>query len=157
MPFASELMNPEPLTVSPELPAHDLAELLLEHRLDGVCVTEQGQLLGVVTLMDLVRLEASVARQPYVTLLDRLVPGGKRRKESTLSRVTGETVGELMSVPAKVAQYDDSLEEIAARMVDEHITVVPVVREQRLVGVIHKSDIIRVALVESSRARSSEE
>lgn len=156
MPFASELMNPDPVLVAPDLPALDLAELLLQHRLDGACVSEHGKLLGVVTLMDLVRREASVAVQPYVTLLDRLVPGGRKRKEVTLSRVTGESVRELMSSPPKVVQYDNSLEDVAALMVDEHLTVVPVMREERLIGVIHKADIIRAAIVESAQARKRE-
>lgn len=155
MPYASELMNPEPTVVSPDMSARDLAVLLLEQRLDGVCVVVDGELRGVVTTMDLVRREAHMASQPYVTLLDRMVPGGRRRKESALNRAVGGTVGELMSSPPKVARYDDSLEEIAALMVEDHITVVPVTHDSRLVGVIYKADIIRATLVESVESRAS--
>lgn len=155
MRFASELMNPEPPTVSPELPVPELARFLLDQRIDGVCVVAGTELVGVVTTMDLVRREASVAIEPYVTLLDRLVPGGRKRKEDTISRVTGGTVGQIMTPHPKVVQYDASLEEIAALMVDDHISVVPVLRSGRLVGVILKPDVVRAALVLSDAAEAA--
>jgi len=146
MPFASELMDREPLTVQVELPVPDLARLLLSERLDGVCVVKDGRCVGVVTTMDLIFQEKRVQIPTYVGLLNNLLPVGMRRKEQAMEKVTGATVGEIMSSFPKVVAYDATLEEIATLMVDSHISIVPVVRDDRLVGVISKPDVVRAAL-----------
>jgi CBS domain-containing protein len=58
---AADLMDPNPPTVPPTLPVGDVARLLLERRLSGVpVVAPSGELLGVVTQVDLVARHAHV-------------------------------------------------------------------------------------------------
>ena len=145
MPFASELMNRKPLVVSPDLPVPSLARLLLGDRVDGACVVEDARCVGVVTTMDVIFQEKRVQVPTYVNLLSHLLPVGQRRVQD-LEKVTGATVREIMTADPKVVAYDASLEEIATLMVDRHITIVPVVQDGVLVGVISKPDMVRAAL-----------
>ncbi len=145
MSFAIELMNREPITVSPDLSVRRLARLLLDQNLDGVCVVEEGKLVGVVTTMDVIFQERKVALPSYVRLLNRLIPLEKSRQAS-LDKAVGGTVREIMSAEPIGVGFDSSIDEIAALMVDLHITIVPVLNEGSLVGVIYKRDVLRAAL-----------
>ena len=145
MSFAIELMNREPITVSPDLSVRRLSRLLLDQSLDGVCVVEDGKLVGVVTAMDVIFQERRIAQPAYVRLLNRLIPLAQGRHAS-LEKVVGVKVREIMSTEPIGVDFDSSIDEIAALMVDQHITVVPVLNDGALVGVIYKRDVLRAAL-----------
>lgn len=51
-----EIMSRDPVTVTPDMQIIDVARLLLEHRIGGVPVVEDGRIIGVVTESDLFRL-----------------------------------------------------------------------------------------------------
>ena len=146
MSHAIDLMDRQPLVVSPDLPLPKLAQLLLQARVDGVCVVEDGRLVGVVTSMDLIFQEKRVAFPRYVNLLRRLVGAGPSRKEAELEKATGTVVRDIMTRDAVGVTYDAPLEDIARLMVDEHISIVPVPQDGRLVGIISKQDVLRAAL-----------
>jgi CBS domain-containing protein len=48
-------MTPNPMTVSPEFFTLDAARLLLEHKIGGLPVVDNGKLVGIVTTSDLLR------------------------------------------------------------------------------------------------------
>jgi CBS domain-containing protein len=51
-----EIMTRDPVTVTPDMPIIDVARLLLDNRIGGVPVVEDGQVVGVITESDLFRL-----------------------------------------------------------------------------------------------------
>lgn len=145
MPFAIEIMNREPLRVSPNLPVPDLARMLLREGLDGVCVVDRGRLVGVVTTMDVVFQEKPAHLPTLMAVVDRLLPGGTKAA-SDLEKITGSTVADIMTRDPLTVAQDTSLSEIAGLMVDRHVTVVPVVEGDTLLGVIYKADVLRAAI-----------
>jgi CBS domain-containing protein len=56
---ASDMMTPNPITVSPDAPVEKAAHLIAEHRHNRLPVVEGGRLVGVVTRLDV--LEALTA------------------------------------------------------------------------------------------------
>jgi nucleotide-binding universal stress UspA family protein/CBS domain-containing protein len=52
---AKYAMTENPVTVSPTTPLHDAARMLLEQKIDGLPVLEDGQLVGVITNSDIMR------------------------------------------------------------------------------------------------------
>jgi CBS domain-containing protein len=51
-----DIMTRAVVTVGPDTPVEQVAQLLLEHRIGGVVVAEAGQVLGVISESDLFRL-----------------------------------------------------------------------------------------------------
>ncbi len=145
MSFAIELMNRQPRTIGPEASVRQAARLLLDLGLDGLCVVEDGRLIGVVTIMDVIFQERRVELPSYVRLLNRLVPL-QRDRQAILEKATGSTVREIMSPDPVGVTPDTPLEELAALMVDQHISMLPVVDRGALVGVIYKRDVLEEAL-----------
>ena len=146
MPHALDLMQRDPLVVSPDLPLATLARLLLETRADGACVVEDGRLVGVVTTMDLIFQDKRVTMPHYLRLLGWVLPMGKPGRQAALDKQAGVVVRDIMSTEPLGVVWDAELQDVATLMVDEHITVVPVLQEGRLVGVITKRDLLRAAL-----------
>lgn len=62
---AADIMTPNPLTVSEDTPAGDIAEMLDKEHIRRVFVTRDGRLVGVVSRADLLR--ALVSPQPTAT------------------------------------------------------------------------------------------
>src|SRR5690349_9737214 len=97
MKHVRDLYDSNPPTVRPEMTVPYLAGLLLESGREGYCVVENGHLLGVVTLMDLLFQERQLRMPGLVTLLDAVLPVGMHKAEVELAKMTGSTVGDLMS------------------------------------------------------------
>ncbi len=56
-----EVMTPEPLTISPDMPVKKIAALMDRKKVHTLPVVDQGKLVGIVGKMDLIR---GLARQP---------------------------------------------------------------------------------------------
>lgn len=114
-------------------------------RRDGACVVEDGLLVGVVTEMDLVFQEKQIHLPSFITLMDLVIPLGGAKAQAELEKVTGSTVGEIMTSPAKTVAWDAPLDRVATLMVEGHYTIVPVMKGTHLQGVITKPALIRGA------------
>ncbi|MEW6220356.1 MAG: CBS domain-containing protein [Thermodesulfobacteriota bacterium] len=145
MPTAREIMTPQPITVSPDLPIERLAAVLWEKRISGAPVVDaDGQLLGVVTESDLVDRAKKVHLPTVVTLLDAfLVLERPSKLESEWRKLTASTVADIMTRHPVTVDGETSLEEVATIMAERRLHTLPVTKAGRLVGVIGKADIIR--------------
>lgn len=132
--------------VHPALSIPELARLLLDEDLDGVCVVRDDKLVGVVTAMDLVFRRKKVHTPFTFALLDLVLEFGRGRTERELEKITAATVGQLMTADVVTARPDTPLDEIATWMVEQHLTVVPVLDDGQLVGVVTKPAIVRETL-----------
>ncbi len=146
MRFAHEIMDRHAFTVTPETPVADLARGLLARHLDGAIVVDGRTVVGVVTAMDLVFQEKKVHLPTFIAFMDAMLPIGGRKTEQELAKITGATVREIMSSPPRTVEFDASLDEVATLMVEDHITVVPVLQHGVLVGMITKPDVLRAVL-----------
>jgi CBS domain-containing protein len=143
--YAHEIMDREFVTVEPGLEVGELAKLLLDKNVDGACVMEGGELVGVVTAMDLVYQEKQIHLPSFITLMEMVIPFGSARAQAELEKVTGSTVADIMSAAAVTVAWDAPLDEVATLMVDRHFTIVPVMKGDNLQGVVTKRDLLRAA------------
>ena len=152
MQTAADVMV-EPLVVSPDTNVRDLAQALVDQRSDGACVVDDGKLVGVATTMDLVFREASLHIPTTFVLLDAVItmPGQRKKMEEELERITATVVGDMMSRDPIAVSPASTLQECADLMVNKHLTVLPVLDEGRLVGVVTKNAMVRASGVLSSR------
>jgi CBS domain-containing protein len=137
----------EALTVAPGCSVRDLARLLLERNCDGACVLEVDQLIGVVTTMDLVFQEKQVHLPSILSFMDfaiPLEPPGRLRAE--LDKIAGTTVEQIMTRELVVVDPERPVSEVARMMVDDHLTIVPVVDDDQLLGMITKQALLRAVL-----------
>jgi CBS domain-containing protein len=59
----SEIMTPEPMTITPETPLEEVVGLMERHRIKRLPVVQDGKLVGIVSRANLLHALASVARE----------------------------------------------------------------------------------------------
>ena len=58
-----EVMTRSPITIGPDLEAHDAAQVMLDHRIGALPVIDDGKLIGIVTETDLLRAFVKVGAE----------------------------------------------------------------------------------------------
>ncbi len=123
-------MTPDPITVTPQTTHREAMRLLEENNIRRLPVLDrEGRLVGMVTERDVLRTAPSEATTLSVfeiyTLLDKL------------------TVGQIMTHPVLAVEEECSLAAAARFMVDRKIGALPVMRGEKLVGIITETDIFK--------------
>jgi CBS domain-containing protein len=105
--------------------------LLQQHRIRRLPVMDaEGRLIGIVTEGDINRVSES-----HVTDV---------RDYNLYHRVSDLPIGEIMTRDPITATPDMPIIEVAQRLLDHRIGGVPVVEDERVVGVITESDLFRL-------------
>jgi CBS domain-containing protein len=137
-----DLMTPEVVTVHPTTPIKDVAKSLVEHRISGMPVVDDGgRVVGVVSEGDLLFKEQapdSVERRPLTRIF-----GDSPESRAQLNKVLASTAGDAMTTPAITVTADSLVADAAATMIRGRVNRLPVVEGDVLVGVVSRADIVR--------------
>jgi CBS domain-containing protein len=136
----SELMTKEALVIKDSVPTDRMAKLFAKHEISGApVINDQGDLVGVVSVADLSRGKkgSSAGKSDYY-----LNPSWGT---VTVEKETSDTVTvkDIMTNLIICAEEDDDIEVAADHMVNHGIHRVIVTRENKVVGVITSSDLVR--------------
>ncbi|HEX2090501.1 MAG TPA: CBS domain-containing protein [Actinomycetota bacterium] len=141
--IAREIMSAPVITVGPETPIKDVAGLLMEKRISTVPVVEEdGRLVGIVSLNDLLGLHVEPETRRY------LLPPFKPLESP-------ETAGDAMTLHVVTAPPEEDVSDIAERMLGHHVNTIPIVENGRVVGIVTRRDLLEV-LVRSDAAIQGE-
>ena len=127
-----EVMTRSVLTTTPQAVVKDAAIVLAGHGVTLLpVVDEDGRLVGVLTEADVVR--------------GRIPPDPRRGAwhGSQAGPPPPATVGEVMSSPALTTDPHTVAAELAIMTIYQGLRSVPVVEEDRLVGIITRRDLVR--------------
>lgn len=139
-----EIMTKDVITVSPDTPVKDIAEIMLKNGIGGIPVVEGDRVVGIVTEEDLIMKNVKLHFPTYIQLLDAVIYlESLKRYEEDLRRAIGATARDVMSREVITVSPEDSVEDAATLMVEKGISRLPVVENERLVGIITKRDILK--------------
>ncbi|HXV42573.1 MAG TPA: CBS domain-containing protein [Anaerolineae bacterium] len=141
-----DIMTTTVIKAQPETPVSEIARLMSQHGISGLPVVDRdNQVVGVVTELDMMARNTHFKLPSFIFIFDAMIPleTGHHYRER-LEHVLGTTAQEIMSEPPVTITPDATIEELAELMVDRRINPIPVVENDRLVGVISRSDIIRL-------------
>jgi len=114
-------------------------------------VDQQVHLIGIVTETDLVVQNANVHFPTFLQILDaRIYLTNTRRFEDELRKALGTIAADVMTCDVKTVKPDDDISVAATLMVDKGLNPIPVVENDKLVGIISRSDIIRHILAQDT-------
>jgi len=135
-----DMMTTDVCTVRPETPLKEVARLLVERRVSGVPVVDEGgRVLGVVSEGDFLAREAGAAERPRGPLWWHWAAS----PDQAANRMNATTAGEAMTSPAITVSAERSLMNAAAIMARSAINRLPVVDDGKLVGIVSRADIVR--------------
>jgi CBS domain-containing protein len=137
-----DFMTHQVVTVPPEATILDAARLMLDHKISGLpVVTDGGRVVGIISEHDLLRGgtdEVQAERSHWLRLMIE-----KSNLANAFERFQERTVREAMT-PDPVTITETAPLEEAGRLIEEKgIKRLPVVRDNKLVGIIARTDIIR--------------
>ncbi len=148
MKNAKDIMSKNLITVTPETTIAELAAILTENGINGAPVVDSSQkLLGVVTENDLVFQKKKVHIPTILNFLDAFIyleSPEKMKKE--MQKISGTRVKNIFSTPAITVAEDTSIDEIATLMIEKNIHTIPVMKAEKLVGIVGKGDIIKTLM-----------
>ena len=135
-----DVMTKDVITATPELSVHKAARLMSDHGVSGLPVVDaDGRVLGIVTEGDLILRQAAPRTRHWWQALFADADALAREYQ----KAAGTTVGEVMT-PAVVSVSPDLGVDIAARILhDRGLRRVPVVRDDRLVGILARGDLVK--------------
>jgi CBS domain-containing protein len=132
-----EVMTVDVISVAPDRPLRDVAQLLVSRKVSGIPVVgKDGWVLGVVSEADFLAHDAGAATGGGA--IARLL--GRRPSP----KATARTAGEAMTSPAVTVGPDASVRDAADTMVRRGINRLPVVEDGKLVGIVTRADLVRV-------------
>jgi CBS domain-containing protein len=139
----ADVMTTDVVTVSPETPIRDIAELLYTRRISGVPVVDVNRrLLGIVGEGDLIMHASTIGEQRPAWWLKLF--SGDTRLAGDYARAHGRAARDVMRTRIITISETTSIA-AAAKLFHKHqLKRLPVLRDGRLVGIITRSDLLKV-------------
>ena len=130
--LVGERMSRPVITVKPDMPIHDVLELMKKEKIRRAPVVKDGKLVGIISDHDLLHASPSDATSLSVWELNYL-----------LSKIT---IDEVMTKNVVTVTEDTPIEEAARIMCDNKIGGLPVVNNGAVVGIITETDLFKIFL-----------
>ncbi len=140
---AHHIMTRKVTTVKADTPILDAANLMLQQHISGLpVVDETGKLIGMVSEGDFIRRSEIGTQRLRIRWLDFLMGVGKVALNFVHEH--GRKVGEIMTQDDLCTATEDMpLEELVRLMERHNVKRLPVMRGDRLVGIVTRSDLLR--------------
>ena len=140
-----DVMQRDPVTISPDAGVEELLRMLREHELPGLPVVEDGRLVGIVTESDLVLQgdDSSLHLPHYFELFGGVVfLEPLQHLEDRLRKVFANSVADMMSEDVQTISPTATVHEAARLISRSGHNRLPVTEDGRLVGVITRVDAL---------------
>ncbi len=151
--LAGEIMTRDVISVKAGLDLHEAGRMLIKHKISGMpVVDEENRVIGMISQADLL----AMAGIPRGHIFNDVVMKYILAKPTPHHR-TGHTVKDVMSTSIITASIETTAKKIATVLDRKGISRVPVVdKENKLIGIVSRGDIVRV-LCEKSNGHDCDE
>lgn len=151
--LARDLVREVVVTVKPNTSVGEVIDYIVAKKVHAVPVLDDaGHIIGMITSTDLLRL----CLPEQVQFLDiPLILEGSRIRDEVLEKMAHLEARQIMSESIITADLDMPVGKVVGLMLNNRIDQVPVVQDDRLVGLIHQDDVVRL-LVSKEKSRNNE-
>jgi len=142
---ARDIMTKEIISVGMDTSLKDLADKFVETRVSNMPVVDaNGDLYGVVSETDLVEQKKPLHIPTVMAIFDGVFYlDSEKRFQEEVDRVTAQTVGEICNREPTTCSPDATVREIAELMTTNKAHLIPVVENDKMIGVVARLDVIR--------------
>ncbi len=142
MTTVRDVMTRSVLSVRPDTPLKEVAQLLIEHRISGLPVVDAaGKVVGVISEGDLLVKEqepGAIRHRPLARLF-----GESAATRRLIAKAEASIAGDAMTSPPITIEPDALVGAAAAQMIERTVNRLPVAEQGKLVGIITRADVIR--------------
>ena len=145
-----DVMNPNVIFCKPDNTVREAAKILKENNISGAPILEGGELVGIISEADLLKLLIVPEKgdlwlpSPFevIEIPIRELIGWEETKRM-LSDVGSTKIEEIMTKDVHTISSEASVEEASEHMIRHRINRLPVTEDSRVVGIITRGDIIK--------------
>jgi CBS domain-containing protein len=139
---AHQIMTRQVITIAAEASIVDAANIMLDKHISGLPVVDDAaKLVGIVSQGDFIRRAEIGTQRKRGRWLKFLVGPGKAASDFVRER--GRKVGEIMTPDPCTVTEDATLEDIVELMERNHVKRLPVLRGDRLAGIVTRTNLLR--------------
>src|SRR6516164_7346767 len=139
---AHQIMTRNVITVRPDSSIVDAAKLMLERHVSGLPVLDKdGVLVGIVSEGDFLRRSEIGTQRKRPRWLQYLMSPGRAANEFV--HQSGRKVEEIMAHDPVTVTEDTQLEELVSLMEKHDIKRLPVMQNDRLVGIVTRANLLQ--------------
>ena len=139
---AHQIMTRQVITIATDASIVDAANTMLDKHISGLPVVDQaGKLVGIVSQGDFIRRAEIGTQRKRGRWLKFLVGPGRAASDFVHER--GRKVGEIMTPDPCTVTEDATLEDIVELMERNNVKRLPVMRGDRLVGIVTRSNLLQ--------------
>src|SRR5262249_39020345 len=139
---AHQIMTKKVITVRPESSIVDAARLMLEHHISGLPVVDNSaRLVGILSEGDFLRRSEIGTQRRRPRWLQFFVGPGRAANEFV--HQSGRKVEEIMACQPVTVTEDTQLEELVTLMEKYDIKRLPVMRGDKLVGIVTRANLLQ--------------
>ncbi len=145
---AKDIMEKNVITMNPQTGIKEAARILLENHINGAPVIDyDGQVVGIICQSDLIAQQKKLNMPSVFAFLDGFIPMGSiKHMEAEIKKMSAMTVEDAMTPAPEAVTPEASIEEVAGLIVDKRFHTIPVMENEKLVGVIGKEDILKTLI-----------
>ena len=143
---AKDIMSSPVVTAGPDATVGDACQTMLERGFGALPIAEEdGKYVGLVTENWFMPRPTGIPmmRGTTLSLLGKLV-GDPENLEETVQRVKSIRVGDVIEPNPPVAAEDTPVGEIAATMATKNVHHVPILRGDKVVGMVSRHDLLKI-------------
>jgi CBS-domain-containing membrane protein len=139
---ATDVMTREIVSIAPDASIIEAVRLMLQHKISGLPVLDAaGRLEGIITEGDFLRRAETGTQRKRSRWVEFLLGPGRLADE--YSQSSGRKVSEVMTPDVRTVTEDASLEEVVHLMERHRVKRIPVVRGDKLVGIVTRKNLMR--------------
>ncbi len=139
---AKDVMTPHVVCVAPDAPVREAVQLMLQRNISGLPVVDQGgNLCGIVTEGDFLRRAETGTERKRSRWLEFLLGPGRIAEDYV--RTHARRVEEVMTTEVAIVDEDAALDAIVSLMEKHRIKRVPVMRGDKVVGIVSRANLLR--------------
>lgn len=140
--LARDVMHTHVITAGPDTSLGDVASLMVRHQVEGLPIVDDDRnLVGLISAMDFLRM----LRPNPVRFLDvNLYLAAGRVRQALVHEIAELRAADVMTRCQWSVTSETPLDKIVGLMGEHDVRHVPVLEDGRVVGVIHRIDVVRL-------------
>ena len=139
--IVKEIMTETVVTVTPETSLREAGKIFLEKRISGIpVIDENGNLYGMLTITDMLKVLDDI----YKWGEQEKKWGGLKIADEFAQKKANAKVGDIMSKEVFTLPEESNLKDVMRMMFTKKVHTIPIVRDNKLVGIIGKHDLVSI-------------
>lgn len=159
MPLVKEVMTAPVVTLAPDMPVQKATAILAEKNVSGAPVLDGEKIVGIFSEADVLR-SLKTTKKNFRLVFPSISSIGIAFQEELIQRelleayeeIGSKSVSEVMSKEPHIIDAESTVKAAVMTMVMNNVNRLPVVSNDRLVGIITRGDVIRGLADDKSNA-----